>query len=97
MPARRHLVSPQGGGYTFKGETLPAATEGQPYSQNIAGQVAGGLAPFTFTLIASGGSAGDTYTVSAAGVINGTPNVRPLLVTETGVNLVTETGVNLST
>lgn len=54
------------------GETLPNATIGQPYTQNIASRAIGGKAPITFALV-SFSPPGDVYTVSPAGVINGVP------------------------
>ena len=78
------------------GETLPAATNGVFYTQNIAGQAKGGTPPYSYTLISTTG--GDTWFVSLAGVITGTPvTAGNFLITETGAYLVTETGANLIT
>jgi hypothetical protein len=82
------------GGMTLTGETLPAAIPGVAYSQNISGQVSGGVPPYVFTLISVTGS--DSWNVSTAGVITGNAG-RPLLVTDVGQFLVTDTGQNLST
>jgi hypothetical protein len=82
-----------GSGLNLIGETLPSASPGSPYSQNISGQASGGVPPYTFSLVSSTGS--DTWFVSSAGVISGTPG-SSLLVTETGNFLVTDTGNGLS-
>jgi len=73
------------------GETLPTATIGVPYTQNIAGQASGGTPPYTFSLISATGT--DTWTVSAAGVINGTPG-SAFRVTNTGAFRTTNTGAS---
>lgn len=49
--------------------TLPGATQGTPYNQNIT--ASGGGAPYTFALIS--GSLPSGLTLSAAGAISGTP------------------------
>jgi hypothetical protein len=56
---------------TLTGLTLPTATPGVAYTQSIAAQAAGGFPPYTFSLISTSG--GDTWFVSVAGVITGTP------------------------
>jgi hypothetical protein len=83
-------------GLTLGSETLPAATQGVAYSQNISAQAHGGFAPYTFSLLSTNSPYSDVWFVSAAGVITGTPNVTNFLITETGVFIVTETGINLS-
>ena len=75
------------------GITLPAATNGVPYSQNISGQASGGTPPYTFSLISATGT--DVWFVSAAGVITGTPG-QAFLVTGDAVPIVTGDGVQLT-
>lgn len=79
---------------TFVGETLPTATPGVAYSQNISGQASSGTPPYTFTLLSTTGT--DIWTVSPSGVINGIPG-QAFLVTESGNSLITETTLNLVT
>jgi len=55
------------------GETLPNATVGVLYQQNISGQATGGTPPYTFSLVSYVSGSGNVWTVSAAGVISGTP------------------------
>jgi len=78
-----------GTGLNLVGETLPNASIGVPYTQNIAGQASGGTPPYSFALLSSTG--GDSWSVSTAGVINGTPGAT-LQITDTGAFIVTETG-----
>lgn len=61
-----------GVGFQLLGETLPTATLGQLYTQNISGRAVGGTPPYTFALV-SYSPPTDVYTVSSAGVINGAP------------------------
>jgi len=79
------------------GETLPPATFGVPYSQNISGQASGGVLPYVFSLLSATGP--DTWFVSTTGVITGTPNIpgTDFLVTGDGVPIVTDAGVQLTT
>ena len=70
MPARRFLVSPQGGGLQLIGATLLPATVGILFGQSISGQTRG-IAPFVFSFISSSGT--NTWNVSPAGSIFGTP------------------------
>jgi hypothetical protein len=55
--------------------TLPTATQGAAYTANLAqiDQLTGGVPPYTFAL--SSGSLPGNLTLSAAGIISGTPNV----------------------
>ena len=76
------------------GETLPLATLGVPYSQDISGQASGGTPPYVFSLLSSTGT--DVWFVTTAGVINGIPG-QASLVTDAGVPLVTDAGVQLTT
>jgi hypothetical protein len=78
------------------GETLPSATVGVAYTQNISGQASGGVPPYTFSLLGTA-PPGDTWFISSAGVITGTPITQNVLITENGTFLVTETGANLIT
>ena len=55
---------------TFTTTALPDAVEFQPYSQQLA--VSGGTAPFTFTGTAGAFPTG--ITMSASGLISGTPS-----------------------
>ncbi len=64
------------------GETLPAATQGVFYSQNIATQASGGFPPYTFALLSDTGP--DTPMVSSAGVITFTPTTQTLLADSIG-------------
>lgn len=91
MPARRIFVSPQGGGFGFIGATLPMAFQSIAYSQDISGQARSGTPAYSFTLISASG--GDSWSVTAAGVINGTPAVELYRVTNTGAVRSTNTGI----
>lgn len=73
---------------------LPTATPTVPYSFSSI-QAAGGVSPYAFSLLAETGP--DTWAVSSAGVVTGTPlaNNPLLLGTETGLIFITETGLLL--
>ena len=74
---------------SFTGETLPPATIGVYYSQDISGQVLGGSLPYTFTEVSSTGS--NIWSVSATGVISGIPGFV-LRVTDSGALRTINTG-----
>ena len=59
------------GGLTVTTSTLPKGTAGVPYQQSLA--VSGGTAPYTWVL--SSGSLPPGMTLSAAGVLSGTPTL----------------------
>jgi hypothetical protein len=90
MPARRYIVSPQGGGpLRFIGATLPAAIMAVPYLQNIASNVSGGTSPYTEALVSKTGA--DSWTVTPSGTIQGTPLAPNVLTTADGFYLITAT------
>jgi hypothetical protein len=72
------------------GETLPTATNGVFYTQDISGQASLGLPPYTFSVVSATGS--DLWTVTSAGVINGVPGAANERITNTGDYRVTNTG-----
>jgi hypothetical protein len=57
----------------FVGETLPSASVGVLYTQNISGQASGGNPPYMFSMVTYSSPGGNVWTVSPAGVISGTP------------------------
>lgn len=78
------------------GITLPQATPGVPYSQDVSGQASGGTPPYTFSKVSQTGP--DNWNVSVAGIISGTVgSTGTPLVTGANVPLVNETGVQLVT
>jgi len=92
MPARRYLVSPQGGGpLRLVGLTLPAAIMGVAYLQDISTQASAGVPAYNpFTLIAQTGP--DGWGVSVVGVITGTPVAPSVQITDDGTYIVDENG-----
>ncbi len=80
---------------TLVGETLPPATSGVFYSQDISGQAFGGTAPYNpFSEITSIGP--DTISVSSAGVISFTPTTTILLTDIYGNFLLSASGAWLT-
>ena len=75
---------------TLTGETLPTAYWGIPYSQSIAGQASGGIAPLTFSQLSDVGNG--TYATSGIGVVSGTPYVPAIQVTDVNEYIVSDTG-----
>jgi len=84
MPARRYLVSPQGGGpLVYLSVLLPAATMGVAYLQPTAQFASSGVPAYNpFTLIAQTGA--DGWGMSIAGVITGTPSASTIRIDNTG-------------
>ena len=100
MPAKRYVVSPQGGGpppivgpLQFQTTSpLSSATQGLAYTFNAI-EAQGGVAPYTFSLQSHSSIFPDSWAVSGAGVVTGTPVVRPLLLgTKTGLIYATKAG-----
>jgi hypothetical protein len=84
---------PPGGlglGLTLAGETLPTAYWGIPYSQFIAFQASGGIAPLTFSQLADVGNG--VYATSGAGTISGIPYVPAIQVTDANEYIIDEQG-----
>jgi hypothetical protein len=92
MPARRYIVSPQGGGpLALRGQTLGVAQQGIAYAATVFPYASAGTSPYTpFTLIAQLGP--NAYAVSALGVVSGTPLVSSVWVDADGAYVVDEQG-----